>query len=356
LSDNVPPQEASEAAALGTALHTLVEKCLNDVDYMPEPGVVDGVEITVDHIAEKVMPAVEAFEDLFVEYKCDQHVACEEWVQLSDDVGGTADVLALSDDGKTLIVGDYKSGDGVLVSAKENKQGMFYALCAIESWEEYDLDNVERIIIAIVQPSDRKEKICETWEITYGDLALFKQQVEAAIEVAEAEAPEPKAGSWCQFCPAHATCPAKTGLVAKLQRLPVKSLEVERLGEALAVADEVEGWLKAVRKMAHEQAELGVPIDGYKLVHKRASRQWADPALIEDVLRKARKIKNDDAFVTKLVSPAQLEKVCKQKGVDFKKYSDYAVSISSGTTLVPESDKRPAALPSAGLQALAAKI
>jgi hypothetical protein len=356
MAEKLPRPPASDAAALGTALHTLVENCLNDVDYLPAPGIVDGVDITIDHIVNKVMPAVDAFEDLFEEYGCNHHVALEEWVQIADDVGGTADVLALSDDGKTLIVGDYKSGDGVMVAAENNKQGMFYALCALKSWGSYDLSGVQRVVIAIVQPSERKKELCDVWETSKEAIEGFGLDVMAAV--ANADRPEPivKAGSWCTFCPNEAICPEKTGLTAKVERLPVNSLEVKQLGEALSVAGELENWIKAVRKLAHEQAELGVPIKGFKLVNKRATRQWADPAAIEDILRKARKIKNEDAFISKLVSPAQLEKVCKAKGVDFKKYSDYAVSVSSGTTLAPESDKRPSALPSAGLKALAAKI
>jgi hypothetical protein len=358
LADKTPAPPASDAAALGTVLHKIVEDCLNDVDYVPAPGVYDGITIDQDMMDTKIFPAVEAFEDLFAQFKCEEtgRIQLEKWVQLADDIGGTADVLALSDDGKTLLVGDYKSGDGVLVNALGNDQGLFYAACALESWDDHDLSGVEKVAIAIVQPSERKEEICELWVTSVNNVVEFKRSALAAIEAAKKPSPETKAGSWCRFCPAHAICPIKQGLPAKVERLPVNSLEVKQLSDALHIADEVEQWVAAVRKMAHEQMELGVPIKGFKLVHKRATRQWADPVELEKALKKSRKINKNDTYVSKLVSPAQLEKVCKQKGVDFAKYSDYAVSVSSGTTLAPESDKRPAALPSAGLKALAAKI
>jgi len=47
----------------------------------------------------------------------------------------------------------------------------------------------------------------------------------------------------------------------------------------------------------------------------------------------------------KLKSPPQMEKVCKTKKVDFKKYEDLFSSVSSGTTMAHADDKREAALP-----------
>lgn len=47
-----------------------------------------------------------------------------------------------------------------------------------------------------------------------------------------------------------------------------------------------------------------------------------------------------------------MEKVCKELKIDFKPYAKLISSVSSGTTLAPESDPRQAALPIAGLAQL----
>ena len=69
-------------------------------------------------------------------------------------------------------------------------------------------------------------------------------------------------------------------------------------------------------------------------------------------MRKAKKIKLEQGFDYKLKSPAQLEKVCKELGVDFKQYDKLISKVTTGTTLALESDKRPASLPIAGLEQL----
>ena len=60
------------------------------------------------------------------------------------------------------------------------------------------------------------------------------------------------------------------------------------------------------------------------------------------MVRKAKKIKMEDAFSMKLLSVAQLEKVVKAKKLPFDKYALHVASVSTGTTLAPESDKRAA--------------
>ena len=119
------------------------------------------------------------------------------------------------------------------------------------------------------------------------------------------------------------------------------------------MADELTAWIKEVERVALEQLQLGTAIKGYKLVNKKAARVWNDLPAIESKIKKARSIKTDEAFVSKLKTPAQLEKLCKELGIDFdKQYGSYISKVSSGTTLAKESDKRAAAVPVAGLAQL----
>ena len=67
-------------------------------------------------------------------------------------------------------------------------------------------------------------------------------------------------------------------------------MTAKELNKAMSIVEEVETWTKAVRKLAHEQAEQGVPIKGWKLVAKRASRVWNEPEKVEGKLKLMRSL------------------------------------------------------------------
>jgi hypothetical protein len=77
------------------------------------------------------------------------------------------------------------------------------------------------------------------------------------------------------------------------------------------------------------------------LVAKRAIRSWAD----EDqalVAMMNEGIPEDELTQVKVISPAQAEKVLKKHGKQLP--ANQVVAVSSGSTLVAESDPRPAVL------------
>ena len=85
------------------------------------------------------------------------------------------------------------------------------------------------------------------------------------------------------------------------------------------------------------EAEVAVP--GFKLVAKRAIRQWAN----EHEAAIALSTKGISPHKPlEVITPAQAEKLLGKSGKDTIK--DLVVAVSSGSTLVPESDPRPAVL------------
>lgn len=356
LSKGMPEQPESKAAALGTALHTIIETCLLDPEHDPmlveAETVVDGVFITTANIADKICPAIDEFDALMERYDIDQYWV-EEWVEVSTDVAGTADFIGLSRDLKTIVFADYKSGDGLMVYAEENGQALFYAMCARHKIFKKLMETVEHLVVAIIQPSHRREEYLDVWETDLPTLDTFTAEHEAAVIVAERGDSEPCIGSWCAWCPAEATCPAKKNEVAKIDFVPYGTQLPAQISNDLAIVEKVESWCKAVRTTAHNMLEKGATIDGYKLVDKRASRVWNDQPAVEKKVKLARKIKITDAYDTKLKSPAQLEKVCDALGIDWDSFSSLVSSVSSGTTLVSEHDKRQAIVISSASKLLA---
>ena len=360
LSDTLPKPPAGQAAELGTALHEIVlEKALVAPDYDINDAVgttVNDILITQDHITLKVEPAVKAFNDLLDTYEADDFDV-EVFTELTANVGGTLDFIAQGErNGQHYtIIADLKTGDGNMIDAKDNDQLMFYAVCAMHNTHTADMfkRSTGTLVLAIIQPSIRKKEVLDIWEIDYQTLAAFDSKMRKAIIRADNCDDDPISGAWCKFCPAEAICPAKTGLMEKARMIDPASAELKTIVEAMHLAEELESWVGAVKKIAYEQAELGMPISGYKLVNKRPIRVWTDVDAVEDVVKRTRKVHKGDAHEHKLFSPAKMEKLFHAKGVEFKRLEHLVASVSSGSVLVKNTDKRARIIPLERLKMLA---
>ena len=111
----------------------------------------------------------------------------------------------------------------------------------------------------------------------------------------------------------------------------------------------LELWLKDIRALAHQVLDKGGKVPGYKLVAKRATRQWVDEAAVKQSLLAV--LDESEVIETKLISPAVAEKLLKKQSLKLPEGS--TVSISSGNTMASESDPRPAVL-QIGMQLTAA--
>lgn len=343
LADTMPRQKAGVFAHEGSLLHECMEETYGPNETLFEDMLEQGrhhenVYLTQEHIDEKLVPAEAAVEEVFTRYGVVGDFHIEPFVELIPDLAaGSIDMLMFSDNGNTAVILDYKFGFNQ-VDPEANAQLMFYALCASIDLQFSDkFKTVEKIALVIIQPTGEGDTL-NIWETTKTELDVFHNNVVVAISAAEGKAPLLSAGDHCRYCPAAAVCPEKTGEAHNALMLDPSHLPT--LQEALPLALALEDWVREVKNFAHEQAELGVHIEGFKLVAKRSTRSWNDVEAVTDKIRKSRGLLMDDAFDMKLKSPAQLEKVCKTKKVDFKTYADYISSISSGSTLVRDSDKR----------------
>tara|TARA_R110002020_G_scaffold363217_2_gene575500 strand:- start:503 stop:1672 length:1170 start_codon:yes stop_codon:yes gene_type:complete len=364
-ADKMPPQGSSEFADRGTLLHDAMEEImLADEGFDPKSVIgntYEGIELTKELYNEKIIPAMAAVEAIFNQYNVEDYT-CEEAVQLADDLGGTADMLArgsITLDGMKCNVAlcvDFKFGDGIVVSAENNEQGLFYSTCASVTPETQDLfDDIDLLVVGIIQPTSHAGEDYSLWEVEPGSMDDMEERAFAARDKAESDDPgEPNPGSWCAFCPNAPVCPAKTGELAALKRVDLALIE------SFPTFDQIKSMkdtIKAMEAFAHEQLEEGVDIPGYKLVAKRAQRVYTDQAAVEEKIKHSKKIKKDDAYTYKVKTPAQLEKVCKEKGVDYKKvFGEFVASVSSGTTLASENDKRDAIVPGNALKQLVDRL
>ena len=361
LAATLPPgmREESEAATEGTALHDAMEAIMKsaiatEVEpawFLKDDGYTgkqfNGVTLNTEHV-ERLYLAADAINDLMDTYDIDyENIMLEPFVEIIPELaGGSIDWLAVSNDGKTAVIADYKFGY-YTVPAEINLQTLFYALCADADPSTTDmLKDVETLILAIIQPANDSEETpngLDVWEAPISILDEFEGTVAQAVAVAESEHATFKSGDHCMFCPAMAICPIKTGEAQTAMKLP--AVHIEQLTDVLPKLDDLEAWIKSVRGMAQYALENGTKIDGYKLVNKHPRRQWTDEVEVEKKLKSMRGVKGGEQYDQKLKSPAQLEKLFKQKKLDFSKINNYIAMVSSGTTMAPASDKREEAIP-----------
>jgi hypothetical protein len=349
LSEDMPKQVSSSFADVGTMLHNAMEDILlNDIPASEIIGFAyKEHEVGQEHIDNKLTPAHEAFKQLCKDYKLTEYEA-ETTMEQSEDVGGTADFIAAGED--TVIVGDWKFGDGIIIEAEGNAQGMFYAMLARKEIPDL-FKGRTKLGIAIIQPTDRSN--IDVWMTDFDALDDFEKAFTQAVDLARIGKSEPNPGGHCKWCPAITTCPAKTGLVAKMKRLQPDSLAHDQVADALDLAKAIKQWVKEIEAFAHDQMALGVKFPGWKLVQKQARNKWHDETGALDIVRKAKKLHLDECSTVTLLTPAKLRDLCKKKKIDFKKFEGYCSATSSGTTIVRHTDKRPEYLPTALLDDLA---
>lgn len=363
LADTVPEPPTSVYADRGSMLHLCCEIMWREnlsFGELLERGVeFNGIKLTRELLETKVKPAIGYLVKLIRKYGL-KHVEPEEILEINELVGGTIDISSLTQ--YVYVFVDYKFGEGIMVYAEDNDQLLFYAWIKLENIEFVKPpDPDKKVVLAIIQPADKREEPLDIWEVTVGDVERFGVKFLKAVEIAEASkaGENLNTGRHCQFCPAAAICPKKlaegtaalklldTSVLKKLDTMDLNSLVVQNvfnmmdLKTALGLASKLEPWIKQVRAFAISQLARGAEDLGYKMVQKRATRRWIDIEKTKKYLK--RKLKAANAVKKELISPARAEKEAKRLGVTLN-LEDRIVAESSGTTLVKDSDKRIAVL------------
>jgi hypothetical protein len=121
--------------------------------------------------------------------------------------------------------------------------------------------------------------------------------------------------------------------------LPVISPNtVSFLPQALKASEKLEVWIKSLREAAFNALSRGEHVAGWKLVDKRGTRKWVHPETME---KTGLKLFGENIYEVKLKTPAQFEKISGIPKKDLKAFTkEHSSDISSGVTLVPDSDPR----------------
>ena len=351
LVQQMPPQPSNKYADEGTLLHNVISELLDSDTAVPEDFLgtkYNEQELTQDLIDEKLLPALAALDEIDPDDR--MQYAVETLVGFGDllpGVFGSTDLLGRIDD--KAIVLDWKFGSGVAVPAEENPQLMFYAAASMRTPKaQWAFEGASEVELIIVQPP-----VIKRWTTTIERVKQFERELVAAVK--EAQRPDAKivTGDHCRWCAAKPICPQMNGAVDRALKQQLINLDVDTLGRALQNADLLEDWIKDLRALAFGMLEKNVAVPGYKIVQKQARRKWTD----EQEARKALLLLglNESVVVeTSIMSPAQAEKALKKRFSELPE--DLIKSESSGTTLAPEDDPRPAVQSFIGLTKALSKL
>lgn len=375
----VPKDTGSVYAQEGTLAHDYAEAVLtgkirmeqvpngersHDKDF-PDADFYTPVKTYVDYCQsitpEGVVPFVEAETPLF--YDTDSTGTCDFVVVASEDL---------------VEVVDYKHGAGVYVEVEDNPQLAIYAMSTIADLESgglYDFEPDTTVKITVAQPRYRGSEPIRTWELTLKDLRDFCRDLEyAAVQIQENRglkfAPSEDACRWCAckaFCAARADALTEglepdgidhLAALDDLDREEAKKMEPEdriaaRCGQTLTdeqlvslfqKASQITSFLKDVTEHLTDRANAGQPVEGTKLVMGReGNRAWADEEEADKVI--GRRLKADERYTKKLITPTQAQKLLKEafESKRFERRFDELVTRSPAKpVLAPESDRRQA--------------
>lgn len=342
---------SSEFADVGTAAHELAARCLIEER---EPYEFIGQEINGYKVGEAINPdAVAVYVNICrgtVPPDGTGVALVEQTIHLPELhplLQGTVD-FAHWGSRKGIDIIDYKNGEGVVVDAVNNKQGLYYAflLIADNAWLRDSASDDMPVRIRIVQPNARGLFSPEAvWETTVGYVQAWGRhdllpRMHALTTQRDMSDDDFVPGDHCQFCPVLLECPkaqAAFHTFASGTEFP-DMLTNDEVDTFLAQKDLARRFMNDLDKVAYARAIGGHEFQNGKLVAKKANREWRPDA--EKVLVAAL---GEAAYEKKLRSPAQVEKLS-SRGKDLAQEWGYKPT-AEGLSFVTLSDDRPAVKP-----------
>lgn len=330
----------------------------------------------------------------------------EQKVEFGNAIGlpgafGTADSIALSNDGKILTINDLKYGYAI-VDAELNPQLLLYALGAIQEMDlVYDLNTLTTLRLIISQPRQNSFPVwsCNLIEPdSNGETVLgwfSRKAAEAVIKSEEAltmldrvnslppsEIPTAQRGWFktylnptekgCKWCKVGDSCPARmeenlntvifptadmddlddldepsvkitealpNDVQAAMSRVP--TIPFQTLANIYAALPQIKDFIAVVEKRMLTEMLAGEKHKEWKLVNGRpGNRAWKDAESAKDVMRTMR-VKKDEMFEVSLISPTAAENLFRKKRPRVWKALEGEIARSDGKPVVASmSDKR----------------
>ena len=361
---------SSSFAEEGTAAHELAALCLEN-EFPTSVYVCKTVPVSrkpypvTQEMADYVQQYVDYVHSIAGELHVEQRLPISD-ITLEPDAHGTSDAVIVTDD--ELIIVDLKYGQGVRVDAVNNQQLMIYAMAALDEFSI--VNDFERVRMVIHQP--RLGHVSE-WTITVGELNQLRDGIrpkaEYIIQLVKKVSDGGELSSCdfeptedaCRFCKAKADCSALTShvlntvaddfvdmtepLTPQLEGVVEREVDNSLLGNLMSAVGLIEDWCKAIRAKVEGELLQGNAVPGFKLVEgRKGHRKWSNADEVENTMKSMR-MKLQDMYDFKLISPTTAEKLFKSGTIGPRQWPRLLELIeqSKGApSVAPESDKRPA--------------
>ena len=295
-----PDNTDSPASALGTAVHELIEHCLEN-DASPEEyrgkrfnGVtigsneIAGAEVCCDYV-QSVLDMCEGDDpELELELEVD--------IPLIDG-RGHIDITIFDKATRTLHIIDYKNG-GLYVPVEENRQLTLYAIGARDLYKS----RLPRgkgwgdTYIHIVQPNcfEAGAEKCRCWLASKRYLSSFKTECSSVVELIKAgDAPLHAGEKQCRWCDFGGECPERAKMAIEAahadfeefineegagvpDKTSVPGLTAEQIVNCYFNLKFIATWAKGIEAEVIKRLSSSEGLPGMKLVEGRSSRRWRD--------------------------------------------------------------------------------
>ena len=339
------PERSSAFADEGTDAHELAALCLQThsdaIDYA------DRLMGKGFRVGREMVQAVQAYLDYVraVVHATQGQLLVEQRLPISaftgeDGAHGTSDVVILTRD--ELIVVDLKYGRGVPVQAQDNPQLQLYALGAFQAFAL--VGEFAQVRMVIHQP--RLGRVSEWCQSTDELLAFATEVQHAAARTRTAQAALQPSNQGCRFCRAKAICPALGAQALEaFEAVVPPDASASHLAQAMALADRIDDWIKAVRAEVELRLLSGHPVPGWKLVAgKRANRAWHSKDEAQAVL-KSMGLTEAQMYDFNLISPTTADRLA-QAGTlgprQWRKVQTLITQAPGRPSVAALNDERPA--------------
>lgn len=369
--DKVPKWKDTPESLEGTWAHEQVEAAVGamlEFDISAEDAI-ESLDIEDFVLKKHILEAAKFFHGKVTE-DCDLTIEAKLNIWYKDDQSGYVDYLYLSPE--KITVWDFKFGQGMEVTARNNLQLAIYAISVYESFGEmYGWTEETLCVLGIYQPRINQDQPTSLWAVSIGDLKRFVADTE---RIAHEIQLDPAGGVFrpsknnCRFCPAKEFCVPKAKNLTEalpldfevldfenpesetqmeiaeyaVDSLPsFETLSPEQITAVLNVRTRLAKWMEDLKKYVQGQIEDGKEISGWKVVAGNGQRKWKDLVSAEKLLRN--QLKKDECFNSTLLSPPQAEKALagKKLSTRFKNRMVEEIIKSPGKpTLAAASDKR----------------
>ena len=406
LSGQAPPESPSPYAEEGTFAHFIAAEALETGALSTRAGI-DKSFSFVDHGEEKsrvlsadMSHAVDVYLDAVwaefdmdpgAEIEIEQGFALEIDAAEPGEVFGTNDALVYSPSRRKLTIFDYKHGAGVMVDVEDNTQLKFYAIGAMQGHPEWDVREIELVIVQPRAFSAGGDGV-KRWSLPMSQVIDFPYDLneavkrckfvlrslpallDAAVKCDQFTDPDGRAfepfvpGDHCRWCPASTICTAReqqfvtavredfagVDLIGVEAAVPAKeTLDFAHMANIVAAYDRLGAWVGDLREAMNEHLLAGGPIPGWKVVEAVARRKWVSAAdEVAGYLELMYGVPADETRPPSLVTITEAKKLLKAH-VNKAEYATaerdltlrFTIMESKGLTTALESDRRAAISP-----------